>query len=168
MRKLLLSLLFMVTPFLTFAQEKGLDQKIDEAFGGATGWFVDFIFYKIDFGSDIEIYWVLFPLILGATYFTFYFNFINIKGFFTSVNIVRGKYDHVDKHESLEGAGDLASGGDHIETIAIEDHEGEVTHFQALTAALSATVGLGNIAGVAIAVSIGGAGATFWWNVHLV
>lgn len=162
MRKLLLSLLFMVTPFLTFAQEKGLDQKIDEAFGGATGWFVDFIFYKIDFGSDIEIYWVLFPLILGATYFTFYFNFINIKGFFTSVNIVRGKYDHVDKHESLEGAGDLASGGDHIETIAIEDHEGEVTHFQALTAALSATVGLGNIAGVAIAVSIGGAGATFW------
>ncbi|MDG2194179.1 MAG: alanine/glycine:cation symporter family protein [Polaribacter sp.] len=162
MKKLLLSLLFIATPFLTFAQEKGLDQKIDEAFGSATGWFVDFIFYQIPFGDTIKVYWVLFPLILGATYFTFYFKFINLKGFFTSVNIVRGKYDHVDKHEALEGSGDLASGGDHIETIAIEGHEGEVTHFQALTAALSATVGLGNIAGVAIAVSIGGAGATFW------
>lgn len=162
MKKRLLALLFLAIPMITFAQEKGLDQKIDEVFGGATGWFVDFIFYQIDFGGSVKIYWVLFPLILGATYFTFYFNFINIKGFFTSVNIVRGKYDHVDKHESLEGAGDLASGGDHIETIAVEGHEGEVTHFQALTAALSATVGLGNIAGVAIAVSIGGAGATFW------
>nr|WP_321231195.1 alanine/glycine:cation symporter family protein [uncultured Psychroserpens sp.] len=108
------------------------------------------------------IYWVLFPLIIGAIYFTIYFNFINFRGFFTSVNIVRGKYDELDHHESLIGAGDSTPGGDNIETIAIENHEGEVSHFQALTAALSATVGLGNIAGVAIAVSIGGAGATFW------
>lgn len=62
----------------------------------------------------------------------------------------------------MEAAGDATPGGDSIETIAVEGHEGEVSHFQALTAALSATVGLGNIAGVAIAVSIGGAGATFW------
>ena len=108
------------------------------------------------------IYWVLFPLIIGAIYFTIYFNFINFRGFFTSVNIVRGKYDELDHHESLIGAGDSTPGGDNIETIAIENHVGEVSHFQALTAALSATVGLGNIAGVAIAVSIGGAGATFW------
>ncbi len=80
----------------------------------------------------------------------------------TSVNIVRGKYDDIDHHESMEAAGDATPGGDIKETIAIEGHEGEVSHFQALTAALSATVGLGNIAGVAIAVSIGGAGATFW------
>ena len=162
MKKKLLSLLFLAIPMITFAQEKGLDQIIDEKFGAATGWFVDFIFYQIPFTDTVKIYWVLFPLILGAIYFTFYFNFINFKGFFTSVNIVRGKYDDIDHHEAMPVAGDLTPGGDAIETIAIEGHEGEVTHFQALTAALSATVGLGNIAGVAIAVSIGGAGATFW------
>ena len=162
MNKKILSLLAMVMPILTFAQEKGLDQQIDEAFGNATGWFVNFIFYQIPFSEDIKIYWVLFPLILGATYFTFYFKFINFSGFFTSINIVRGKYDEIDHHESLKEEGISTPGEDIKGTIAIEEHEGEVSHFQALTAALSATVGLGNIAGVAIAVSIGGAGATFW------
>ena len=123
---------------------------------------MEIIFYQINFGGDVKIYWVLFPLILGALYFTLYFNFINFRGFFTSVNIVRGKYDAIDHHESMVAAGDSTPGDDAIETIAIEGHVGEVSHFQALTAALSATVGLGNIAGVAIAVSIGGAGATFW------
>ena len=162
MKKKLLSLLFLIAPILTFAQEQGIDEKIDEAFGNATGWFVNFIFYQIPFSEDIKVYWVLFPLILGATYFTFYFRFINFSGFWTSINIVRGKYDEIDHHESMAVAGDPTPGGDAIETIAVEGHDGEVSHFQALTAALSATVGLGNIAGVAIAVSIGGAGATFW------
>ena len=165
MKKYFLSLFTLLIPFLTVAQEAteiGLDQKIDQVFGNATGWFVELIFYKIPFTETIQIYWVLFPLILGATYFTFYFNLINFKGFFTSINIIRGKYDELDHHESLAGAGDSTPGGDAIETIAVEDHDGEVSHFQALTAALSATVGLGNIAGVAIAISIGGAGATFW------
>ncbi|WP_272022035.1 alanine/glycine:cation symporter family protein [Olleya namhaensis] len=163
MKKYLLSIFTLILPLLTFAkEEKGLDQIIDEKFGDATGWFVDLIFYQIDFGGGIKIFWVLFPLILGALYFTFYFNFINFRGFFTSINIVRGKYDELDHHESMIAAGDSTPGGDNIETIAVENHEGEVSHFQALTAALSATVGLGNIAGVAIAVSIGGAGATFW------
>lgn len=164
MKKFLLSFFAFVLPILTFAQDadKGIDEVIDEKFGDATGWFVDLIFYQIPFTDTISVYWVLFPLMIGATYFTIYFNFINFRGFLTSVNIVRGKYDELDHHESLIGAGDSTPGGDAIETIAIENHEGEVTHFQALTAALSATVGLGNIAGVAIAVSIGGAGATFW------
>jgi len=165
MKRFLLSIFTLILPVLTFAQEAqemGIDQKIDQAFGDATGWFVNFIFYQIDFGGDVKVFWVLFPLIIGATYFTFYFKLINISGFFTSINIVRGKYDDLDHHESLVGAGDSTPGGDNIETIAIEGHIGEVSHFQALTAALSATVGLGNIAGVAIAVSIGGAGATFW------
>jgi len=165
MKKYLLSFFTFLIPILTFAQEateQGLDQQIDQAFGNATGWFVSFIFYQIPFSDSIQVYWVLFPLIIGATYFTFYFNLINFRGFFTSINIVRGKYDDIDHHESLVGAGDSTPGGDVLETIAIEGHEGEVSHFQALTAALSATVGLGNIAGVAIAVSIGGAGATFW------
>ncbi|MGY0427111.1 MAG: alanine/glycine:cation symporter family protein [Polaribacter sp.] len=160
MKKKLLSLLFLVAPLLTFAQEKGLDHQIDEVFGSATGWFVNFIFYKIDFGGGIEIFWVLFPLIIGATYFTFYFKFISFREFFTSINIVRGKYDDIENDEPATG--NTTPEGDVIETTAIENHEGEVSHFQALTAALSATVGLGNIAGVAIAVSIGGAGATFW------
>lgn len=160
MKKRLLSLLLLVSPLVTFAQEAGLDQKIDKAFGDATGWFVQFIFYQIPFTDEIRIYWVLFPLILGATYFTFYFKFINFRGFFTSINIVRGKYDELDNHSA--GKSELSVDGDVKGTITDESQEGEVSHFQALTAALSATVGLGNIAGVAIAVSIGGAGATFW------
>jgi AGCS family alanine or glycine:cation symporter len=169
MKKFLLSLFTLITPLFTFAQEAqemGMDQKIDKAFGDATGGFVSFIFYKIDFGSNIEVYWVLFPLILGALYFTVYFGFINFKGFFTSINIVRGKYDHLEGHgdDAIEvsDAVHKDAEGDNPDTIRVEGHDGEVSHFQALTAALSATVGLGNIAGVAIAVSIGGAGATFW------
>ncbi len=165
MKKKLLSLLLLAAPILTFAQEKGLDQQIDEAFGNATGWFVDFIFYQIPFTDTISIYWVLFPLILGATYFTFYFNFINFKGFFTSINIVRGKYDSLEGREDHKveiAKSEFTDEEDNPDTIRVEGHSGEVSHFQALTAALSATVGLGNIAGVAIAVSIGGAGATFW------
>ena len=165
MYKKLLSLLIMVMPILTFAQEKGLDQRIDEAFGNATGWFVNFIFYQIPFTDDIKVYWVLFPLILGASYFTIYFKFINIRGFFTSIRIVSGKYDDLEGRIDHKVEVDdfvFTDDGDDPDTIRVEGHEGEVSHFQALTAALSATVGLGNIAGVAIAVSIGGAGATFW------
>ncbi len=156
------TLIALLLPIFSFAQDKGIDQIIDEKFGEATGWFVNFIFYQIQFTEDIKVFWVLFPLIIGATYFTIYFKFINLRGIRTSINIVRGKYDSIDHHETMEAAGDATPGGDSIETIAVEGHEGEVSHFQALTAALSATVGLGNIAGVAIAVSIGGAGATFW------
>jgi len=149
-------------PNLLAQEAVGLDQKIDQVFGAATGWFVDLIFYQIEFTDDIKVFWVLFPLILGAIYFTVYFKFVNFTNFKTAINIVRGKYDSIDHHESIPIAGDPTPGGDNIETIAIEGAVGEVSHFQALTAALSATVGLGNIAGVAIAVSIGGAGATFW------
>jgi len=148
--------------FSMFSNAEGVDEYIDKVFGSATGWFVDLIFYQIPFSDNIKVYWVLFPLILGALFFTFYFKFVNITGFKTAINIVRGKYDELDHHESIVAAGDSTAGGDNIETTAIEGAEGEVSHFQALTAALSATVGLGNIAGVAIAVSIGGAGATFW------
>ncbi|WP_298498825.1 sodium:alanine symporter family protein [uncultured Algibacter sp.] len=168
MKKYLLSIFTLIIPFLTFAQEtaeKGIDQIIDEKFGSATGWFVEAVFYQIPFTDTISVYWVLFPLILGALYFTFYFNFINFKGFFTSINIVRGKYDDLEdrKNHKVEiSKSKFTDEEDNPDTIRVEGHDGEVSHFQALTAALSATVGLGNIAGVAIAVSIGGAGATFW------
>ena len=80
---------------------------------------------------------VVLVLFFGAVFFTFRFRFINFRAFRHAYDVVRGKYDN-------------------------PDDPGEVTHFQALTAALSATVGLGNIAGVAIAVSVGGPGAIFW------
>lgn len=165
MLKKILPLLLIFSPFINFAQEKGLDQQIDQAFGNATGWFVNFIFYQIPFSDDIKIYWVLFPLILGASYFTVYFKFINFRGFFTSIKIVSGKYDDLEgrqDHNVQVSDSVFTDDGDNPDTIRVEGHSGEVSHFQALTAALSATVGLGNIAGVAIAVSIGGAGATFW------
>lgn len=165
MKKRLSALFLLLIPFLVMGQEaaeQGIDQKIDAAFGWATGWFVQGIFYAIPFTENVSIPWVLFPLILGAMFFTFYFKFINVRGFLTSINIVRGKYDELDHHDSMSAAGDSTPGGDIIETISVEGQDGEVSHFQALTAALSATVGLGNIAGVAIAVSIGGPGATFW------
>lgn len=76
-------------------------------------------------------------LVFGGLFFTFRMKFINIWGFKHAIELVRGQYD--DPKDA-----------------------GEVSHFQALTTALSATVGLGNIAGVAVAISIGGAGATFW------
>jgi len=162
MKTYIKTVIALISPFISSAQDKGIDQIIDEKFGNATGWFVDFIFYKIPFSENVQIFWVLFPLILGATYFTIYFKFINFRGFITSINIVRGKYDDLDHHASLPSGEDSLSVSDAVKSETVAGVEGEVTHFQALTAALSATVGLGNIAGVAIAVSIGGAGATFW------
>ena len=89
--------------------------------------------------NAIKVPFVLMWLLFGAILFTLYFRFISVTGFRHAIDVVRGKFDNPNKKEA-----------------------GEVSHFQALTAALSGTVGVGNIAGVAIAVSIGGPGATFW------
>lgn len=78
-------------------------------------------------------------LVLGAIFFTLRMKFINIRGFKHSIQLVSGKFSDPEHKEV-----------------------GEVSHFQALTTALSATVGLGNIAGVAVAITLGGPGATFW------
>ena len=167
--KKLLSLLFLLVPFFNFAQEKGIDQRIDEAFGYYTGWFVQAIFAPVPITKDVGVPWVLIILISAAIFFTIYFRFINIRGFKTAINIVRGKYDEIESEDpGVAAATDnvhATDDGDVLDTIRVEtneDHHGEVSHFQALTAALSATVGLGNIAGVAVALSIGGPGATFW------
>ena len=74
---------------------------------------------------------------MGSITFTFYFRFINVRGFTHAIDIIKGKYDN-------------------------PEDDGQISHFQALTSALSATIGLGNIAGVAVAVSLGGPGAVFW------
>jgi len=155
--------LFALTLLVTPAFATGIDEKINQVFGDYTGWFVELIFKEIPFGG-VNIPWVLIILVGSAVFFTIYFKFINIRGFLTSVNIVRGKYDELEKGGKVEVSKNVSTDaeGDNPDTIRVENHEGEVSHFQALTAALSATVGLGNIAGVAVAISIGGPGATFW------
>ena len=161
MKKYLLSIFTMIVPIITFAQDSTAE-KFDAVFKKYTGWFVDGIFAEIPFTDEIQIPWVLFVLIGGALFFTIYFKFINITGFKTAVKVVQGKYEDIEKHGVDTLYGDQTPGGDIFETIRDEGADGEVSHFQALTAALSATVGLGNIAGVAVALSIGGPGATFW------
>ncbi|MCK8521955.1 alanine:cation symporter family protein [Aquimarina sp. D1M17] len=135
--------------FSYLISEQGLDERINEVFGNATGWFVDAILAEIPLTSTTGIPWVLLILLGGAAYFTIYFKFINISGFGKAIRVVRGTYDGLEK----------AADNERDNTSEIK---GEVSHFQALTTAVSATVGLGNIAGVAIALSIGGPGATFW------
>ena len=164
MKKNLPSLFALLIPFLTFAQESTASEKIDLVFRKYTGWFVEGIFYEIPFSESFQVPWVLIVLIGGALYFTIYFKLINFTGFMTSIRVVRGKYEDIEKHGADTLYGDVTPNEQEnlIETIRDDSADGEVSHFQALTAALSATVGLGNIAGVAVALSIGGPGATFW------
>ncbi len=87
-------------------------------------------------GMPLIVLW----LISGGIFFTLRMKFINLRGFKHAIDVVRGKYDDAED-------------------------EGDVSHFQALAAALSGTVGIGNIAGVAIAIRMGGPGAAFWMTV---
>jgi len=135
----LLSLLFM--PALAHAQEAaaeadGIDAAINNAVAPISDAIAAVIFFTVPiFGVDVPL--IVFWLIIAAIIFTFYFNFVNFRAFFHAIELIRGDYSN-------------------------PKDAGEVTHFQALATALSGTVGLGNIAGVAIAVSLGGPGATFW------
>ena len=158
MKKILLSLLLLFIPLVTFAQEKGLDQQIDEAFKPISDFFSQVIFFTIPLaGMDVPFGLIL--LVGSALFFTIFFKFPNIFHFKTAINVVRGKYDDLD-HASVNP--ELAVDGDLTDTIKDESKEGEVTHFQALATAVSGTVGNGNIAGVALAIALGGPGATFW------
>jgi len=115
--------------------DAGFEAAIDAMFGEyLVGPIATVFFWNIP-GLNMPL--VVFWLLLGATFFTLRMGFVNVRLFRHAIDLVAGKYDD-------------------------EESEGEVTHFQALSAALSATVGLGNIAGVAIAVALGGPGATFW------
>lgn len=138
LRKLLLLLVTLFLPLAAYAQggEKTIDDRINEVFVPITSFIENIIFFTVTIG-DFTIPFVLIWLIFGAIVFTVYTGFVNIKAFRHAIDVVRGKYDD-------------------------PNDPGEVSHFQALTAALSGTVGVGNIAGVAFAVAIGGPGATFW------
>ncbi|WP_026348655.1 alanine/glycine:cation symporter family protein [Eudoraea adriatica] len=160
MKYKLLSIFTIFLPMLTFAQDKGLDEKVNDAFMPVAVWWEGFVLTSIPIaGYNLPI--VLMLLIIGATFFTVYFKFPNITKFGLAINTVRGKYDELD-HHSVEKAELNIVDGDLVDTIGDESKEGEVSHFQALATAVSGTVGLGNIAGVAVAIALGGPGATFW------
>jgi AGCS family alanine or glycine:cation symporter len=117
------------------AQEAmSLDQKVNETFAAVTGPFVNLIFAPFP-GTSFP--WIVMWLVVAASIFTLYFGFVQFRFFKHAISLVKGDYS--DPNDA-----------------------GEVSHFQALATALSGTVGLGNIAGVAVAVGIGGPGATFW------
>jgi len=162
MKKYLLSIFTLFLPFLTFAQEaeKGLDERVNDAFMPVATWWQGFILTTVPIGS-YNIPFVVILLVVGATFFTVYFKFPSFTKFGLAINTVRGKYDEI---EGGHAAGDpnMAIDGDIPDTIRDESKEGEVSHFQALATAVSGTVGLGNIAGVAVAIALGGPGATFW------
>lgn len=161
MKKTNTTLLSVLMPFMTFAQEMSIDEKIESGFKPFADWVGSIVFYAIEIsGQNVPI--VLIVLLLAALFFTLYFKFANIKLLGVAIRAAKGKYDAVDHHSVEVVAGDPTPGGDVFERPQAEGVVGEVTHFQALTAALSATVGLGNIAGVAVAIAIGGPGATIW------
>lgn len=160
------SLLYTTLSFPTFinlasSPDKGLDEKINETFMPFAVWWENLVLAEIPFfGHGIPI--VLIILILGALFFTLYFGFVNIRHFPTAIQVVRGKYDELEKSAPKLKPHVYEIDGDLVDTIKDEGLTGEVNHFQALATAVSGTVGLGNIAMVAVAISIGGPGATFW------
>jgi len=138
MKKYIFLFLSLFSSINLSAQEKGLDQRIDEAFQPISDFFSKYVFYPIG-----DYPFVIYLLVGSALFFTIYFGFPNLKYFWTAINVVRGKYDKIEKNDN-------------------DSKDGEVSHFQALATAVSGTVGNGNIAGVALAIALGGPGATFW------
>ena len=110
-----------------------LQDTIDDAFGVTVAWITPILFF--DFGIGVPL--IIIVLTVGGVFFTVRYGFVNIRLFRHGIDCVRGKFDD-------------------------PDDPGEISHFRALTSALSATVGLGNIAGVAVAIAAGGPGAVFW------
>jgi AGCS family alanine or glycine:cation symporter len=156
------TLIMSMLPLSIFAQERGLDERINDAFMPVANWWENLILTSIPI-AGLNVPLVVLLLVFGAVLFTIYFAFPNITKFALAINVVRGKYDDVEKH-GVDKTADvhIADSGDIIGTIRDESQEGEVSHFQALATAVSGTVGLGNIAGVAVAIAVGGPGATFW------
>lgn len=116
--------------------ESSIDQRINQALSPLTDAFSDVVFVEIPVagvGVPVVVAW----LVAGAVFCTLYFGFVNVRGLPLAVRTLRGDFDE-------------------------DDAPGQITHFQALATAVSGTVGIGNIGGVAVAITAGGAGATFW------
>ena len=113
-----------------------IDQSINDFLAPISQIISSIVFYTLPVGNaNVEL--IVIWLIAGGLFSTIYFKFINFRGFKHSLELVSGKFSN-------------------------KDADGEVSHFRALATALSGTVGLGNIGGVAVAISLGGPGATFW------
>ena len=118
------------------ASAAGIDETINTLTAPIAATVGEIVFFKVPFfGAELPL--VVLWLVAGAVFFTLYTGFINLRGFRHAIELVRGDYTNPDSH-------------------------GEVSHFQALATAVSGTVGIGNIGGVAVAVTVGGPGATFW------
>ena len=130
-------LIFCITAIVSIPlSATGIDASINATVQPLTNILSSFIFHEIKiFGASMPL--IVLWLIGAAIFFTGYFKFLNLRGFKHAFQLLRGDYSR-------------------------PDNEGELTHFQALSTAVSGTVGIGNIAGVAIVISIGGPGATFW------
>ncbi len=116
--------------------EKSIDVQIDELLKPISDSITNFVFRSFDFYGE-SVPFIVCWLLLAGLLFTLYFNFLNVRYFKRAIKVAFGKYDD-------------------------ENHPGEITHFQSFTAAMSGTIGLGNIAGVAVAISLGGPGAMIW------
>ena len=113
-----------------------LDQQIDQLIKPIAQGLSDIVFYQISvFGQGFPL--IVLWLVTAAVFFTAYLGFINIRGFSSAISIISGK------NGKPRGPG-------------------EISHFQALSTAISGTVGVGNIGGVAVAITLGGPGAAFW------
>ena len=129
---------YFICLFMSFCSSKLFAQEAPSAINSALAK-INTFWGSILFWSDhpLKLPFILIIMAGGGIFFTFRYGFINLRLFSHSIQVIRGKYDR-------------------------KEDAGEITHFQALTSALSATVGLGNIAGVAVAISLGGPGAVFW------
>jgi AGCS family alanine or glycine:cation symporter len=110
----------------------------DRVMGTINGWIASAFFFDLIFWNDaLRLPFIVLWLVVGAIFLTLRMGFINVRAFWHAIHVTRGRYTNPNE-------------------------PGDVSHFDALSTALSATVGLGNIAGVAIAITVGGPGATFW------
>ena len=128
--------LFCLLMLSSVVSADSIDKTINDFVQPLTNVVSDFIFYRVSF-FGVEVPLIVLWLIGAAAFFTVYLGFINIRGFSHAFKVVRGDYTN-------------------------DNHSGEVSHFQALATAVSGTVGIGNIGGVAIVITIGGPGAVFW------
>lgn len=129
----LLPFLFLSTSVMA-QTDASFEATVNNVFEGINGAYFPILFWKLPI---IQLPLILFVMISGGIFFTIRYGFINVRLFRHAIDVIKGDYDH-------------------------PEHEGDISHFQALTSALSATVGLGNIAGVAVAIGMGGPGAIFW------
>jgi len=132
---------YIVERIIDQEEDLTLSEKINAAFEPVVQ-FMEKIFFwdpfaALGFDLEADIPFIVLWVVLAGIFFTLWMKFINVRAFGHSWYLIRGKYNKPGER-------------------------GEVSHFQALTTALSATVGLGNISGVAIAIAVGGPGATFW------